>query len=806
MPRGAERRWRDDRGCATFAAMFRAIGKYARWLHLQWPAGRVERLPVVGDEGRTAVAGVRVVGDLSGIPLLKFASETATRAVRAILAEPDFAGQRGKEPGVLDLAVVGAGVGGIAAAIEARKAGLRIAVYEAARPFATLANFPKGKPIFTYPTGMIPSGGLGFGEDAATREALLESVEAQQAAHGIEVEMERVERVVRREGVLEVQFAGDREAVRALRVIVAIGRSGNHRKLGCPGEDLAKVTNRLHDPMDFTGKDLLVVGGGDSALEAAIALAGSGARVTLSYRKREFARPKPDNIDKIRALERDPAAAVTVETPVSERQTAAFTDAMREATPRGSLRLALGTRVARVEAETVTLVDDAKTEEQIPNDAVFSMIGREAPLEFFRRSGIPIRGELSVVSKVLMGLFVAFCIWLYHWKSGAQIPGLGSLPGWANPNPATWFAWAGEAPSESLAGVVRDAASKRSFYYTLSYCLLVVGFGWVRIRRRKTPYVKLQTLTLMTVQCLPLFLLPEILLPWAGRNHWFDAGAGGWIADQLFPAYDPAWPAAREYWRAYGLILAWPLFIYNWFTEAPLWGWLVVGAVQTFVLIPLMVWRWGKGAYCGWICSCGALAETVGDAHRHKMPHGPFWNRLNFIGQVFLLFAAVLLGLRVLGWAGVGWASGAFKVAAETFPVLNYKYLVDLFFAGILGVAFYFWYSGRIWCRFACPLAALMHIYARFSRFRIFADKKKCISCNVCTSVCHQGIDIMSFANKGMPMEDPECVRCSACVQQCPTGVLTFGRLGEGGVPVLDRLAASPVQMNEKGRGLSVGR
>ena len=90
-----------------------------------------------------------------------------------------------------------------------------------------------------------------------------------------------------------------------------------------------------------------------------------------------------------------------------------------------------------------------------------------------------------------------------------------------------------------------------------------------------------------------------------------------------------------------------------------------------------------------------------------------------------------------------------------------------------------------------------MHIYSRFGKFRIFSDKKKCISCNVCTSVCHQGIDIMNFANKGIPMEDPECVRCSACVQQCPTGVLQFGRLGKNGDPVLDGLKASPVQMKE---------
>ena len=91
-----------------------------------------------------------------------------------------------------------------------------------------------------------------------------------------------------------------------------------------------------------------------------------------------------------------------------------------------------------------------------------------------------------------------------------------------------------------------------------------------------------------------------------------------------------------------------------------------------------------------------------------------------------------------------------------------------------------------------------MHIYARFTKFRIFSDKKKCISCNVCTSVCHQGIDVMNFANKGVPMEDPECVRCSACVQSCPTGVLNFGRFASSGEVVLDSVPASQVQILEQ--------
>ena len=409
-------------------------------------------------------------------------------------------------------------------------------------------------------------------------------------------------------------------------------------------------------------------------------------------------------------------------------------------------------------------------------------------------------------------ILIVFCIFVYSWKSG------GPTESWINPS-----AWADSlrktfSDRTTLLGTLAVSMKSRSFYYTLTYSLAIFAFGLDRIRRRRTPYVKRQTFTLMAVQWIPLFILPEIILPWLGYNGLFSHGLGAAIGDNLFEKYIsvadyaagnwPEWGHPRAYWRAYGFILAWPLNVYNTFTDSPHWWWIGIGAVQTFVVIPLIVIRWGKGAYCGWICSCGALAETMGDRHRHKMLHGPFWNRVNFIGQAFLAAAFALLAVRIVGWISPGsWADRSFNLLLEGKGdngqlaagfMFSYKWFVDVLFGGVLGVGFYFKYSGRVWCRFACPLAALMHIYARFTQFRIFADKKKCISCNVCTTVCHQGIDIMSFANKGLPMEDPECVRCSACVQSCPTGVLSFGRLLSDGKPLFDQLAASPVQMQEK--------
>ena len=800
--------------------MFGLLQRYTKWLHAQWPAGSVEKLPVCGEEGVTAIPGVRIAGDLTGIPLLKFSSHTGASAVRAILREPDFlkpetAPLRGGAPesDLFDLAIIGAGVAGISAAIEAKRAGLKFVVFEATEIFSTVVNFPKAKPIYTYPTEMKLEGGLQFSADI--KEALVEEMEQQRKAAGIEVTAARIERIEKKAGEL-LLHADDDKVTRARRVIVAIGRSGNFRKLGCPGEELDKVYNRLFDPKEFAGKNVFVVGGGDSALETAVALTTSGAHVTLSYRRKELSRAKPENIAKIDTLVRDASADVQIEKPTSERVNVAMTSGMHREKRTGSLKLALGTEVTRIEPDRVYLKNGS--EETLPNDIVFTMLGREAPLDFFRRSGIPISGESTIGGWTALTALIALCVFVYSWKSG------GFSETWLNPWPENmprlldslggWF-HSQVADRSTLIGTLAVSLKSRSFYYTFLYSSLIVSFGMARIRRRKTPYVTLQTIVLMLVQVVPLFLLPEIILPWLGYNGAFDHGFGKTIADHLFESYIPqaqydahqwpVWGHPRAYWRAYGFVLAWPLMVYNVFTDAPIAWWLVIAFVQTFVLIPLLIWRYGKGAYCGWICSCGALAETMGDQQRQKMPHGPFWNRLNMAGQAILAIAFLLLIVRVAGWIWPqSWAASSFHMLLEgknaSGQVVNYasyKWFIDVFLGGIIGVGLYFKYSGRVWCRFFCPLAALMHIYARFSRFRIFPEKSKCISCNVCTSVCHQGIDVMNFANKGLPMKDPECVRCSACVQQCPTGVLAFGRYDSDRRIVLDKIPASPVRMRE---------
>ncbi len=96
------------------------IARYTKWLHTQWPAGTVEKLPVAGEHGMTNLPGVRIVGDLTGIPLLKFSSLTGAEAVRQILAEADFMRLRGGSE-ILDLAIIGGGVSGVSGRSKRKK-------------------------------------------------------------------------------------------------------------------------------------------------------------------------------------------------------------------------------------------------------------------------------------------------------------------------------------------------------------------------------------------------------------------------------------------------------------------------------------------------------------------------------------------------------------------------------------------------------------------------------------------------------------------------------------------------------------
>ncbi|MFW5751602.1 MAG: NAD(P)/FAD-dependent oxidoreductase, partial [Planctomycetota bacterium] len=503
--------------------MLSLIKRYTRWLHTGWPAGGVEILPRAGEDGRTSMDGVAIVGDLTGVPLFKMSIKSGVEAVHAL---KDRLADR---TGTVDLCIVGGGIAGMSAAMECDRLGLSYVVLEANETFSTVANFPKRKPIYAYPSDMTPPGALQIRQDY--KEELLDDLRQQVEEQGIAVEHGNVTQLSDSGDSVTVHREDD-DPLQAKAVIVAIGRSGKHRRLYVPGEDGDHVLNNLHDPADYTGEQVLVVGGGDSALETAIAIAETNEPaedplVTLSYRRSEFSRPKPANIERIQALAAD-----------------------------GRVRLAMATQVTGIHDDAAELRHDDGEQETVPCEQVFTMIGREPPLEFFRRSGLPIRGEFTWRSWLLLGLFTAFIATIYLMKA-FDVYFIEQL------HPRVWGGWLKDLFSDrsSLLGTIAWSATRDiRFWITLLYSACVVGFGIDRLRRHRTPYIRSQTWTLILIQVLPLFLLPEVILPWLDANGWLPA----MIKQNLFTGYyraDGDLQAYTAYWHAYGLILAWPLLV-----------------------------------------------------------------------------------------------------------------------------------------------------------------------------------------------------------------------------------------------------
>ena len=804
--------------------MANIVSKYFHWLQKDTPSGDVERYPQIDEKGETSVEGIYIAGDLTGVPLLKLAAESGKKVVDTILKDESFNNKRKRKSNseIYDLVIVGAGPAGISAGLQASKHNLNFKILESAQRFNTIINFPKAKPIYAEPEDYDQQADLTIHD--GTKESLLDDLYKQ--VEGIELPVEEgvmVERVVRQNDHFEIVTRD--KSYKADRILLATGKSGNARMLDVPGENLPKVFSRLFDPADAEGHDVLVVGGGDSALETAIAASDYANSVTLSYRKSEFSRPKEGNVEELKKLASS-----------------------------GKIKLMMESSVTKIMEETVLLKDKHNQDVEINNSMVYTMIGRELPVDFFKRSNIKMEGELSLTAKLQFILLILVSGVIYFGKSSEDfyehffgrldsfeevfsavfrtefwskfiaLPGVllttlfsdqvkvWNVTKFINATVAYFcfvavillglyllikfikdnyesFAvnWKTFKYSYFIFIAVFFAfvffssryfgldlfGKSQSFWYTGFYSITILIFGLRRMKMKPTRYIRFQTWTLILIQAIPLFILPEIVFPVLGKSGMLG-GSDGFIISQVFPN--------ESYWRSYGFILAWPLFFFNLYGSNITTFWLLFSLVQTFVIIPFIIYKWGKGAYCGWICSCGAMAETLGDEYRTLAPHGPRAKKWENFGQWTLLVASVLTAIKLISVLYNIEVPIINQSVGEINEVVHKIYYIgiDVIFAGVLGVGVYFFLSGRVWCRFGCPLAALMHIYTRFSRYRIFSEKKKCISCNICTKVCHMGIDVMNYANKGIPMNDVECVRCSACVVNCPTEVLSFGALPRG--------------------------
>lgn len=312
-------------------------------------------LPHVKPDFQTNVPGLYIAGELGGMGLIRNAIEQGRQAMEEIARRLRTEARRG---GDADVAIIGGGPAGISASLAAQALGLRAVTIEQESLGGTVAHYPRGKLVMTAPAELPGYGKMKFRE--VGKEALLEFWSGVTRQAGLRIDYdERVEAMTRTGDGFELRTT--RRVVRAPTVLLAIGRRGTPRRLGAPGEDLPKVVYRMIDPDQYLGQRVLVVGGGDSALEAAATLAEeTDAQVVLAYRGQAFARAKTKNRDRVQAAEAN-----------------------------GRLRVLLETDVARIEPDAVVL-NRAGRSARLANDAVIICAGGVLPTSFLREAGVEI--------------------------------------------------------------------------------------------------------------------------------------------------------------------------------------------------------------------------------------------------------------------------------------------------------------------------------------------------------------------------------------------------------------------------------
>lgn len=362
--------------------------------------------------------------------------------------------------------------------------------------------------------------------------------------------------------------------------------------------------------------------------------------------------------------------------------------------------------------------------------------------------------------------------------------------------------------SKALSG---NPASQWFVYGTL-YTVAILAFGAKFIwKYRHNKYEQLRTVSVMFFQTAFAFFIPEIM---ARLNS-------------DLPYYDlkNMWPLNYYNFERYRI---------NGFIDSGSVGMtmLFFGIISIFVISPFLTYKYGKRWYCSWVCGCGGLAETAGDSFRQLSDKSKFaWKverwvvhsvvvfvtlmttaviysylgndtskywltKTMFISGVAIILTAVFAWVMIykrdelekdakygaIGYftiiavlIGMHFFSGSgniFIFKAETLRS-TYSFLIGSIFSGVIGTGFYPILGNRVWCRFGCPMAAILGFQQRmFSKFRITTNGGQCISCGNCSTYCEMGIDVRAYAQKGANIVRSSCVGCGICSAVCPRGVL----------------------------------
>lgn len=287
------------------------------------------------------------------------------------------------------------------------------------------------------------------------------------------------------------------------------------------------------------------------------------------------------------------------------------------------------------------------------------------------------------------------------------------------------------------------------FVYGFLYCVVMILMGIrMYIKYRNNKYQIVRTTSVLFFQIVFAFLIPEVMT---------SLNMPGYDFKSAFPLdYDFFFEWNIKSLQSSGAI---GVFILVW------------GIILTLIIVPIMVYFFGKRWYCSWVCGCGGLAETLGDPYRHHSDKSlNAWKFERWLIHSVLLFS--LLMTIVTLYCYFSGTSSLLGIKSQWIKDA-YSFLIGAWFAGVIGTGFYPIFGNRVWCRFGCPLAAYLGFVQRFkSRFRITTNGGQCISCGNCSTYCEQGIDVRAYAQKGENIVRSSCVGCGICSAVCPRGVL----------------------------------
>lgn len=310
-------------------------------------------LPHVKQDFETNVPGIFIAGELGGMGLIKNSVEQGKQAVGNIARTISKAKTES-----YDLVIIGAGPAGISATLEAKRLGLKTITLEQDTLGGTVFSFPRSKIVMTAPMDLPLYGKVQLTE---TKKSELLGIWVKALdANQIKIRENTKVESISREGELFDVHTSTGENLLTKSVLLAIGRRGTPRKLNIPGEQLEKVAYRLLEPEQISDKNILVVGGGDSAIEAALALSEQN-KVLLSYRSEAFQRIKPKNSEKIKA-----------------------------AMANEKVDVRFSSNVLNIGEETISLSLPGGETREVPNDLVYIFAGGELPTEFLKKAGVEI--------------------------------------------------------------------------------------------------------------------------------------------------------------------------------------------------------------------------------------------------------------------------------------------------------------------------------------------------------------------------------------------------------------------------------